>query len=491
MDAFDRFKERAKEQAVRLRAIIVKAMAERSKNANKNEVTVPSMGKALTIFIFGAVLFAILYYVSPISKIVDAFFGVYLQQWIVTLLPNQAAFISQFFIPFTILVVFIIILIWALVVRHSLSVFFYDAGLTLSIIDIFFILALVLWSGLLNYSVLDPYICTTQNLVTFRQFSPELAQRCAQYVQSQLPEFQKKGTATPVEVSFGYEVNGQQYIPTIFQGQVYSLSITVKNLDQEEDLQGVVVKGYLENDTCYPGVDCLSFKTIGSCSDESPCAIFAKGTQTVSLQTDGPVTDKRGSFLKYHIIVSYPEVAYGSGVFYIARNAYDAAILQFNKPQSKTGPLDVVIYFSPQFYLSTYGGTSEIMYVGIANNGKGTGRLENIVVDRVGTFAQLDKASCPVPWHIGEGDTITEGSVYDLQHTAITKNSNIQVACSLNINPDVACALLSGCKDPSKGITFTSTVNYVYFDTAIYDAPQPVQSLQIGGGGGGTQPKVQ
>jgi hypothetical protein len=443
----------------------------------KKQIEIPSWGKSLTLFAVGVGLFAILFLFSPLPKAISFILSVWLRNILATFPENIVSFISDFFIWWVVGIIVFFAVLHVFLQKPNLSLLFSYLGTNFLVIDGIFIFALIFWYAVINFAVLDPYLCTAQNTVTLSQFSTEFAQRCAAYQQSLLPAFDKQGTAQPLEITFGYYIdpNTAPLIPSVYQGQIYSFTVNLKNVQETEDLQGTVVKGYVVNDTCYPGTDCINLKSTGGCSEDNPCTLSAGNSLSVSLQSDQPIPDTGGSWLKMQIEVSYVDVAYGKGEFNVVRTlqAFHPA-----KPESKTGPIDVVIYFSPDYYFESTApptktqGAYQLMYIAVANSGKGVGRLGNILIERIGDFSDLQKIQCPITWR---KETITEGTSYDLKNTAVTKNSNVQFVCNIPIDYNTARLLLNDNKAAYQGIPFTATVGYQYFETAIFEEPLPVQ----------------
>jgi len=451
--------------------------------SNKKEIEIPSYAKSGTMLAVGLIIFLILFYISPLPKAITFVLTLWEKSLLATLPENVVRFIIDYFIYWLIAVIVAIAAIMMMLQKPNLSLLFGYLGMNFIIIDILFIFSLVFWYAAINYGVLDTYLCLDTNLFTLSKIDENLAQRCVAYQQSQLPEYKKEGTAQPLTITFGYEVNGENFIPSLYQGQFYSLPVTLSNVDTTEDLTGVIVKGYVQNDTCYSGTDCINMKATGACSEENPCTIPAGKSLSANLQGDAVIADKPGAFVEIKIEVSHVAVAYGKGELTVVRSLQALQTVPLTQPESKTGPVDVVIYFAPDYFLSTGSPQNqqqtvqELMYVAVSNSGKGIGKIGNILIDRIGTFSDLEKVQCKIPWSSKELQTINEGETYDLKNIVIPKGSNIQFMCNLKIDTEVARALLNNFKDAYKGIPFTTTVGYQYFDTATFNPPKPVQKL--------------
>lgn len=477
-------------------------------NDNEKKVKIPGWGKSLGLLAVGLIIFLVLFFLSPLPKAISLILNLWRTTLLASLPDNVASFIIDYFIYWLIGVIIALAVIFTLLTKPSFSVLFAYLGTNFIVIDIIFIFSLVLWYALINYAILDPYICTTQNTVFVSQISQDLAQRCVQYQQSQLPNYKKVGTTAPLVVSFGVDRNGQTFVPTIYQNQIYSLPVNLKNVDDKEDLIGIVVKGYVKNDTCIPGYDCLDMSPTDFCTQDNPCTIASGKSLSIVLRTVDIIHEKVNSYPDFVVEINYPKVAYGEAEFTVIRSWNDFNSANTPEPQSKTGPLDTVIYFSPSYYISTSGkccnakgvpcgscsqsncnpsncntnavGTTGqiIMYVAVVNNGKGVGKIGNIQVSRIGDFSSLGKVQCTVPW---DGKTFSEGDTYDLQSATIPKKGNIQFPCQLNMDDSIASALLNNYQDSSKGIPFAATANYNYYEMATYSAETPVLSSGIPG----------
>lgn len=400
------------------------------------------------------------------------------KQLLAFLPQDLVSFITDFLIYWLVGLAIIFAVLRILLTKPDPSLLFYSIGINLGIVDLFFVFALIFYSVVLSYSFIDPYICTVSNFITLSQLDPNLEQRCVDYQKAQIPASKKEGTSTPLDVSFGYSSQGEQpYIPNVYTGMSYSLPITIKNVDKEV-VTGIVVKGYIKNDTCIVGVDCIELKAQSVCSTDNPCDIPAEQSLQITLQSDSQVVDKANTFVDFYVQVIYPEMGYGTGNLYIVRSLQDLQTLTRSQPQTKTGPLDVVIYFAPDFFLGLgyrkVNSGTETMFVAIANNGKGVGKLSNVLIYKIGTYENLQNVQCPIPWQ--KGQTIVENTQFDLQDIAIPKTANIQFTCTINIDSSFVYSLLNNLQSPYSTVVYASTVNYNYFETYVLEG-QRVQKL--------------
>lgn len=423
------------------------------------------------VFLIEIAIFLILYFYTPIVNIVN----VGLANFVKMLPENFISLVeNQYFILGIVAAIVGIIILYDI---RNIGALFQHLRQSFLVFDIVFIIAYIFWLAVLNSGAFNEQLCTIANTATLSQFSVELAQRCASYQQTQLPEYQKEGTSHPLEITVGYDVNGEPFVPTLYQGQIYTVPINL-SVDSEV-LTGVIIKGYIKNDTCYPGTDCVNLKSTGTCSEENPCTIPAGKSLLASLRSDQGVIGKVNTFVDLQIEVSYVDVLYGKGQFYIVNSLNDLQSLVTTKPITKTGPLDGIIYFVPNFFIASEDSTqAAIMYVAVANTGRGVGKIGNILVDKVGSFPSLGKAQCQIPWN---NETLSEGSTYDMKNIVIPKGGNIQIACDINIDKSGAGAIVNS-KDPFKGIPFAVSGGYQYFETIIFTPPKPIQKLGVSPG---------
>lgn len=494
----------------------------------EKQITIPSWGKSIALPVIGGIIFFVLYTFSPLPQIISLAVDLWTKYAIAFLPEGWVLFVAQFFIWWLLGVIVTMAVIFMLLTKPDPRILASYLGTNLIVADVIFFFSLVFWYAIITFPVFYPYICISSNLFTLSQISPTLAQNCVQYQSSQVPDHTKQGTATPLTISFGYTLQqtGQNLLPTLYQGYALNLPVNLVNNDKTQDLTGVVVKGYIDNGTCSPGFDCVDMIAVGSCTTDNPCTILAGKFLQITLQSSDVVADRIGTWDKVEVQVSYQGIGFGKANLYVARSLQDVGTLSVAEPESGTGPLDVVIYFAPSFYVPTQtsstvqnqgcaaqGGTcrasclisqkdigaldcvkqtqvssgtltccktqlaNEVMYVAVANAGDGIGKLGGISINRIGTYEALDKVQCPIPWKTTE--TITEGTPFDLQSIAIPKGSNIQFPCTVDINNNNAKILLNNFQETSQSIPFTATVSYNYFESAEYVPDKSVQQLGI------------
>jgi len=441
---------------------------EESNNPNESKIRIPFSAATLIALIIELLVLAALIIWTPLEKVIELVTQQILNQWA----PNLVGALTLIFWYFVLGIIAIVILVkgW----HRDLGGIVKSLQLTFLIVDILMVIGLATWYTLQNFGVFDSYLCLDANLITLSKISPDLAQRCVNYQKSLLPQCDKQGVSEPLDIAF--EFNSPPYPvvqpSNIIRGQVYDLPVTLKNLDTQNYIGGVVVKGYVNNGTCFPGSDCVNMKSITLCSEDNPCTIPAGQTFPISLRSDAPIMDKVGTFEVFDIQVSYPGMAYGSANFRVLRSIRDLSTVKAANPQCSSGPMDVVIYWLGNYYLASSAQQNEVMYVALANNGKGLGKVDNITLNRVGDFA-LDKAQCQIPWK--KDETFSEGSTYDLQGVNVPKTGNIQFSCTINIDSNTASQLLDNLQDSSKTIPFTANAYYNYIETRTYEATVPVQ----------------
>jgi len=465
----------------------------------ERKLNVPPWGKSLGFLLIGAVFFIILFYVSPLSQAVLFFLGFFKQYLLAVLSPSTVDWLINYFIWWCIAFAITLAALITLMSNPDFPYFFNILGKYLIVIDVLFFFLLILWWSALNFGVLDSVLCTAQYGIPFQQISPELGQRCATYQQSQLPAYAKKGTHTPLSVSFGItQPDGSVYIPAIYRNDYYSLPLTLKNADTTEDLSGIAGIGWDKNDTCTPGDDCIQLLT-NVCSQSNPCTVPSGKSLPIVMKTDEVIHDKTYSYPDFLTLFEYQKNAYGASELKVVRSLNDIQSTPTTEPQSNTGPLDVVIYFAPGLYIegSATGASAQpqgsspflaapikpanpssttdvTMYVAVANFGIGYGRLQNITIQRVGDYSLLDKLQCAVP--LSQGQTFSEGQTENLNAMIVPKLGNVQFTCDIKINDDIAKSLLNNNHSPSQSIPFTASVNYNYYETYTYSAEHAVQN---------------
>jgi len=460
----------------------------------KKKINTPPWGKSLGFLLVGTVIFVVLFYISPLNQAVLFLMGFFKQYLLAVLSESTVDWLINYFVWWCIAFAITLATLMTLFSNPDFSYFFNILGKFLIMFDILFFFLLLLWWSALNFGILDSVLCTAQYGIPFQQISPELGQRCAAYQESLLPAYKKTGTHTPLSISFGVtQPSGSVYIPTIYRNDYYTLPLTLKNIDTAEDLRGIATTGWVKNDTCTPADDCIQLLT-DVCSQDNRCTVESGKSLLIAMRTDDVIHDKVYSYPDFLILFEYPKNAYGKADLRVVRSFDDLQTSQATEPESNTGPMDVVIYFAPGMYIEgtistkptqapgsspflaapikpNLPSTTDVtMYVAVANFGIGYGRLQNITIQRIGEYTQLDKLQCA-----SRGKTFSEGETANLDSMIVPKLGNVQFTCTIKINDDVAKSLLNDNKSPSQSIPFTASVNYNYYETYTYSAEHPVQ----------------
>lgn len=430
-------------------------------------------------------IFLVVYFATPVPNVINAGW-----QSLANIIP--ASLLSILENPY--IIAGTIVLLSGIVIFNALIVYHLDFGRLngelqklFFVVDFVFVAIYLIWLGIESSSALDPYICSyaVGSGVTFAQFFPGLSQRCAQYQQSQLPSYTKTGTHTPLSIAFGIQQSdGTFFVQGIYQNNYFSLPVNLKDADTTQSLNGIAAIGYDKNDTCTPGDDCLELLS-NTCSQGNPCKLGIGQSLGIVMKTQQVIQDKVYSTPTFPILFEYPQTAYGESDLAVVRSFNDVQISETLQPQSSTGPLDVIIFFAPSMYIegtSSSGAaipvpinptssTDVTMYVAVSNFGIGYGQLQNITIQRVGSYSEIDKVQCSAP--TTQSQTFSEGQAVNLNGMIVPRQGNVQFSCDIKMNDDIAKALLNNNQAPSQNIPFIANVNYNYYETYTYTPNYP------------------
>jgi hypothetical protein len=405
---------------------------------------------SLLMFIIGAAVFSYLYYLTPIAKIVELF-----RQMIYGYIPEPW---NTFFFNFMpIVLVLIFFGLWAIsgLLSKKLDIsflpdFFYYTGVFLFAAGFMMGIGYLIYSYLLVGGMLDIYLCPLGSLLV--KVDPNAAARCAG-LGPETPENTKTGITILQESKFGSEYTDYT-VPTIYKDEPYIIPLTIKNLDEENSLNNVYV--YSANMQSEKESD-KNIKLIPSvCTAGESCNIPAKTPQVISLESEKKIDFKAKDYIDITVVTKYPYVSFGKGEIFSVRSEPDLRTVEFPKPESGPGPVDTIVFFSPEYFLQT-GKLSKVkMFITVVNKGKGEVEAKSIEINRLGKFEQLDTATCVVP---GFKDTFNEGSKQEFEDLSF--KSQIQFSCDVPIKASSS----ENENIPFQGIPFTATFEYNYIET--------------------------
>lgn len=414
---------------------------------------------AMILLIVGLGAWLLVQYYTPLGKLITFF----LQDVIAKYLPEPwPSLIANWLWGYIILVAGAVYLLAHKFSPSALPAFMQNIGMFYLSISIIFFVGYIGYNTFLSSGVFDNLICSgSVALSVINQVDPNAANRCLSKQQA-VPPYDKNGIGVLASEQLGGSTGT---IPTIFPQELYTLPFTITNLDTQNTISGVYVKGKMSGQIRSNGQlqDKLISFTADSCTSDNPCNILPGGTQGISLQSEEKISFYAPGFTDVTIYTTYPYSGFGKGEVFEAASESDAARIQFPKPQSDPGPVDVVVSFPTGYFLSDTVLDHVTMLVSLVNNGQGDIVAKSLLINRLGTFNQLGPATCMIP---KSTDIVNEGQLHEFQNLEFQKGETIQFTCTLSIQ-------LSGTKlsGPYVGIPFTATFAYDYRDTTFQELP--------------------
>lgn len=295
----------------------------------------------------------------------------------------------------------------------------------------------------------DPLYC--QALVTKKKPAPEGAKI--------------GGTASykVLDAKLGYKQRDYK-LGDMYRGQVYNLPVNIENVNKDEDwarkiITNVKVSGYIAGDNCEDDEkkECIKFVP-SECSEDKPCEITSK--KSINLVSEEPVNYSRRE-VKLIVEVSYSYPTDGKSNFYVYQTEDDVP-KSFPKPDMGPGPVDIVVFFTPE-YASTQikGGRDVYTHISLDNAGKEYTSgdydetsviLKKIKLQRMSEMIEFDKAACELPWD--RTKTFEEGQEFSLGDRELYRE--IQFVCYSKLS-DVNLG-----SAPSKSLKFLVNLDYDY-----------------------------
>lgn len=230
----------------------------------------------------------------------------------------------------------------------------------------------------------------------------------------QVPVVSKeKGLYGLVKITFGNEITNYKLPSLILNSDTniyekYSFSLSIKSLYPDGRVK-VTIEGAIINKTCNEttGIGCAELSS--SCKD-SPCELGDLPLE-FWMETNGPfnITGEK----RLVINLSYEWFGWGRTDFVLAKTEEDVLNMDFPRPSTSIGPLDIIAFFIPKYHLTEpklYQQNKTRMYIVLQNKDVSEGSifLENISIDRffdIGSFA-WEKCSWIGPEITGENESI-------------------------------------------------------------------------------------
>jgi len=277
----------------------------------------------------------------------------------------------------------------------------------------------------------------------------------------------------------GYEVldvklgnkNRNYELITMYKGNYYSLSVNIENKIPKKPVT-LYVEGYVVDEGCNDKSYCKEENYIklipDECTKENPCEISRKKTVTMIsdkeinrvnvsyVDTEGKESMYRigyNNYAKLRVKVVYSYSTDGKGDFVIFRSEND--VTDVPEPEKGMGPLDVVVFFSPDYYLAgkPLGSENRMRtFVSIKNVKEGRAVLKNIKLDRLAEFSDISDGVCKA--NFGK-DEFNEGEEYELGTNQLNRDEEFVFICDHTLS-------ISELENPSKSVKFITNLDYDY-----------------------------
>jgi hypothetical protein len=239
--------------------------------------------------------------------------------------------------------------------------------------------------------------------------------------QVKIPEAKKVGVRKILDIRFGRE--GIPF-PLVRYDEVYEFPVTITN-PTEYDMEGIVAGGGLMTnetkgvsliDSCLTPMGCNVSDNCKLTKNSMPLVVNYRTTSNDDCSTPKNVTTEEGKYVYLQVAVTHPFNTSGWNDFILANN--ERFVPRFledcentnlrrstGTPCAGAGPLDVVLYFDPPFYVNGTGKPNDkdreicggeqismILYIDILNKGSGNATLEKF---RLSKFAPEDRIKLP------------------------------------------------------------------------------------------------
>ncbi len=318
-------------------------------------------------------------------------------------------------------------------------------------------------TGIKTSGVWDSIKCIGGNFLNVLNFDPSKPPPSCPSLTGKTPEAEKQGVYDIINVRFGSEAGGYQ-LPQLFGARVdstntisqYIFPIEVENLDKENPIKGLSVKGTVFNSTGdVEGTILTLFPDV--CSESKTCEIKPQERKTIVMdsKTSAPCRKSSCQSLYLKVTTKYSYSAEGKNTFIIAM---PESMIK-SKATKSSGPLDVTVYFTPDRYDIGVTTVDEVwMFIILTNKGDGKAILNKIEIDESGTG--LKRIECFNPFQVKfTPETFAEDFKDKKSQRTVTKEQPYK--CKYDATS------LKGIKELEKGapfqqLPFTVSVDYVY-----------------------------
>jgi hypothetical protein len=448
-----KMKKRMQELGKKLREQLKKT---KKGNKEDDETEEPSAIKSFIYFVIGIAIFAAAFYLTPVHNITDI-----AKETIFANLQDPWPDLLSRFIPGYIAIIIFVVYFWKYGADFTVFIRFMNTtGKTFAFLGIFIGVGYIGYANFLSAGIFDQYLCGAGfafNILV--KVDTSAAQRCAG-LGPETPENTKTGITILDESKFGSEYTDYK-VPTIIKDETYTLPLTITNLDEENSLNSIYIyRADMQSET-----EDKTIKLIPStCTADDPCNIQSKSSHLVSLDSEKKIDFKAKDYVDVTIVTKYPYVSFGKGEVFSVRSEPDLKQIQFPKPESGPGPVDTIVFFSPEYFLQTGKMSKVKMFVSVVNKGKGEIEAKSIEINRLGSFPMLGSATCTVP---GFKDSFSEGAKQEFQDLSF--KTQIQFSCDLLIR--VGLEKGEVIESPFNGIPFTAVFEYNYIETVTDTFP--------------------
>lgn len=324
-------------------------------------------------------------------------------------------------------------------------------------------------SASLESAGISKFICMAKNWN-----NPQASTVCG-LMTGEVPEAKKIGSSEVVKVSFDTRLPERLIVygdSNYLKLKMYSIPIEVENPNDEKTIKNFYIKSIelykSDKKTPIPNANLIADK----CTYAHPCEIGPTDKIRIGLRGTEDVEDSETEDVEIRLMFSYDYSGEGQNDFIIAKTFeyWEEAFAKSEGGVKFEGPLDVVIYFSPENIIiedMPENETTRDVYVSVALSKEKTklsyAEIKNkIKIIRIYDSGMLDlfeaPSKCEADW--GEPDMTQSAMADELVPKKQLSEKHLYV-CKYTLKPEFKLI------EKSKTIKFIARVDYSFVDTKI------------------------
>jgi len=252
-----------------------------------------------------------------------------------------------------------------------------------------FVTGMVLPGGEIENPTLKTIMC----ILNPSNWNSQALSACQQsVVKPATPQTEKKGGYNVIEVKFGSTFTDPPYTLMSIQGNrthifQYVFPISIVNPSEDETVRDFTIineenwrtRIYNESGTEDGKIADL---TPDQCDDQEDqkCNITALGSLSITMDSGGDYFCRRSKTLTVKVSTEYAYSVEGKNEFALVRSQQDLKTVPKIKPTTGAGPVDIAVYFSPEYYVSGSRFKTVYLFITLTNRGKGNAYIKGIEI---------------------------------------------------------------------------------------------------------------